>query len=147
MVGPLPLGPSTVATRAGAELFGCSVAEAIASPPVGGAALVGFGAVVAIGGPAAGGAALVGCGAADAIGGAEVGDAALVGCGAVEAIERPGLGELTCVDAFGASSLEVASVVVVLNPSGFRHVVPSTKYTPIAAPNTTARVEEEDRNV
>jgi hypothetical protein len=104
--------------------------------------LVGCGAVDAIGKPAAGGAALGGCGAADAIGRPAAAGAALAGRGAADAIGRPSAGELTCADAVGASSLDLASVVFGLNPNAFRHVVPSTKYTPIAAPNATAKVSD-----
>src|ERR1700722_4338209 len=88
------------------------------------------------------GAALVGCGAAEAIGRSAVAGAALVGCAAIEAIGRPGGEELTCVGIFGTSSLEVVSLELVPNPKALRHVVPSTKYTPIAAPNTTAKKME-----
>jgi hypothetical protein len=122
ILGALALGASAVVTRAGAALVGCGAD--------------------AIGRPAPGGAALVGCEAADAIGRLPGGGAALSGCGAADAIGRPGAGELTCADVVGASSLDLFSVVFVLNPNAFRHVVPSTKYTPIAAPNATAKVSE-----
>jgi len=123
MVGELALGASIVATRGGATLVDCGAADAIGSP-------------------AAGGAAEGGCGAADAIGRPAVGGAALVGCGAAGAIGSPSTGELTCADVVGASSLDLASVVFELNPNAFRHVDPSTKYTPIAAPNATAKVSD-----
>ena len=139
MVGPLALGASILATRAGATLVGCGAADAIGRPSDG-APLVGCG-DADVGRPAAGSAALVGCGAAEAIG-RPVGGAAIVGREAVDAIERPGVGELTCVDVFGVSSLDVASVVFAPTPDALRHVVPATKYTPIAAPNTTAKKTE-----
>jgi hypothetical protein len=89
-----------------------------------------------------GGTALVGCGTAEAIGGPAASDAALVGCEAVEAIGRRAAGELTSDGGFGVSSLDVASVVLVPNPNAFRHVAPSTMYTPIAVPNATAQTIE-----
>jgi hypothetical protein len=138
MVGALAVGPSIVATRAGAALVGCGAADAIEGPAVGGAAFVGCEATDAIGGPAVGGAALVGCGIAEAIRGPAAGDAALVGCEA-EAIGRRAAGELTSVGGFWVSSLNVASVVLVPNPNACRHVAPSTMYNPIAVPNATAQ--------
>jgi hypothetical protein len=142
MVGELALGASIVATRGGATLVGCGAADAAGRPAAAGGALVGCGEADAIGRPAAAGAALAGCGAGDAIGRPAVGGAALVGCGGANAIGRPSAGEFTCADVVGASSLDLASVVFGLNPNAFRHVVPSTKYTPIAAPNATAKVSE-----
>jgi hypothetical protein len=86
----------------------------------------------------AGGAPLAGCGDTT---GKPLG-AAVLRCGGIDAIERPAAGELTCVEVVGVSSLDLASVVFGPNPNAFRHVVPSTKYTPIAAPNATAKVSE-----
>ena len=108
MVGALAVGPSIVATRAGAALVGCGAADAIEGPAVGGAEFVGCGATDATG-------ALVVCGTAEAIGGPAAGDAAFVGC-AAEAIGGRAAGELTSVGGFGVSSLDVASVVLVPNP-------------------------------
>src|SRR5580692_6737495 len=138
MLGELALGASIVATRGGATLVGCGAADAAGRPAVAGAAEGGCGAADAIERPAAAGAALAGCGAGDAIGRPAVGGAALVGCGGANAIGRPSAGEFTCADVVGASSLDLASVVFGLNPSNLRHVGPSVKYIPIAAPNATA---------
>src|SRR5258708_6050453 len=105
-----PLGASTVAILAGAALVGC-------------------GAVDATGGPAAGG----GCGVAEAIGTLLVDGATFVGCRAVDATERVPAGVIARSCVLGASSL--ASVV---KPSILRHVGPSAKYMPIAAPTKAA---------
>ena len=132
----------TDATRAGAGFVGCGAAEAIGRPATAGGAIVGCGTAEAIVTPAAAGATLFGCGTAEIIGRPAGAGATLGGCGAADAIESPAGGELTCVGVFGVSSLDVASVVFVLNPSALRQVVPSIKYTPIAAPNTAAKKRE-----
>lgn len=132
---------SRAADVGGAALVGCGAADAI-RPAVGGDAEGACGAADAVERPTSAGAVFGGCGAADAIGRPEVGGAALAGCGAADAIGRPRAGELTCADFVGASSLDLASVVFGLNPNAFRHVIPSTKYTPIAAPNATAKVSD-----
>ena len=117
MAGALAFAPPTDATRAGIPPGGCAPAVAIVTPGAGGAPLGGCGPVDGIEGPAAG--------------------AAPVSDGLVDAIGTPA-GGLTCASGFGVSGLDVRSVVVVPNPINLRHVVPSAKYIPIAAPISTA---------